>query len=330
MTQHMLFNSLQRLWPVWLILAVLLILAYNLLTPLNISTLSFEQHPARSYEEAIQRIEGLRGEESMDMNPLCQLEFMSHQKKVERVIVLVHGYTNCPQQFYELGLRFYALGYNVLIAPLPQHGLADRMTDAHSQMSAEGLAAYADEMVDIAQGLGEHVTMIGFSAGGITTAWAAQNRSDLDLAVIISPAFGYKQIPTLLTGTVMNIYTFLPDEFVWWDPVLQAETTPLYAYPRYSKHALVQILRLGFATQAAAERMPPAAKSMLVVLNPTDESVNNEMTIQMVGRWLAHNANLTTYEFDASLNLEHDLIDPNQPNQQIEIVYPILIDLVNQ
>jgi carboxylesterase len=51
-------------------------------------------------------------------------QLMTHAKKVDRAIILVHGYTNCPQEFHELGQRFYAVGYNVLIAPLPHHRLA--------------------------------------------------------------------------------------------------------------------------------------------------------------------------------------------------------------
>ena len=263
------------------------------------------------------------------MNPVCQLQLMTHDKKVDRVIILVHGYTNCPQQFHELGQHFFDLGYNVLIAPLPHHGLADRMTEAQAKLKAEELAAYADETVDIAQGLGNQVIMMGISAGGVTTAWAAQNRSDIDLAVIISPAFGYKQIPTPMTAAVMNIYTLLPDEFVWWDPALQTNITPEYAYPRYSKHALVQILRLGFAVQENAKYSIPAAQKVVVVLNPADDSVNNPLTVTIAKNWQANGANLTTFEFEQNLQLPHDIIDPSQASQQINIVYPRLIELVN-
>lgn len=330
MIQQKLLNGIRRRWRILLALGILLTLVYIILTPWNISNVSSHPRPVQSYAESVQRVEALRAQEPPDMNPVCQLQLMTHDKKVDRVIILVHGYTNCPKQFQVLGQRFYDLGYNVLIAPLPHHGLADRMTEAQAQLKAEELAAYADETVDIAQGLGDQVIMMGISAGGVTTAWAAQNRSDIDLAVIISPAFGFKQIPTPLTAAVMNIYTFLPDSFVWWDPVLQTEAPPEYTYPRYSKHALVQILRLGFAAQAAAQRMQPAAKKMVVVFNPTDESVNNPLTMDVVKNWLAHDANLTTYEFDATLKLHHDIIDPAQPYQQINIVYPILIDLVNR
>jgi esterase/lipase len=280
--------------------------------------------------EAAQRIEKLRGQEPEGMNPVCHLQFMSHEKEMDRAIVLVHGYTNCPQQFHELGKRFYELGYNVLIAPLSHHGLVDRMTEAHGQLSAEKLVAYADDMVDIAQGLGKEVIMMGFSAGGTTTAWAAQTRNDIDLAVIISPVFGFKQIPAALTAAAMNISSFLPDSFQWWDPRQQTDSPPAYAYPRYSIHSLAQTLRLGFTIQLASNRIPPLAKRIKVVLNANDNAVNNVLTMDVVKNWQSHDTKLKTYEFTENLKLGHDLIDPNQPDAQIEIVYPRLIALVSR
>jgi len=320
----------QRWWLVLLVFGIVLVIFYMILVPWNISNLSSHPNPAQGYAEALQRVDQLRAGEPPGMNPVCQLQLMTHDKKVDRVIILVHGYTNCPQQFKELGQRFYDLGYNVLIAPLPHHGLADRMTETQAQLDAEELAAYADDVVDIAQGLGDQVVMMGISAGGVTTAWAAQNRSDIDLAVLISPAFGYKQVPTPLTAAIMNIYSLLPDAFVWWDPVLQTEITPEYAYPRYSKHALVQILRLGFSVQTDAKHSGPAAKKVVVVLNPVDDSVNNPLTMTVIDNWLSDGATLTTFEFEQNLQLPHDIIDPSQPYQQIDIVYPRLIDLANQ
>ena len=308
----------------------LIIVAFVIMTPWKVPNVSSQPHPAASYPEALQSVETLQAQEPPDMNPLCRLQLMTHAKKVEQAIILVHGYTNCPQQFRALGQRFYDIGYNVLIAPLPHHGLADRLTEAHGQLTAEELAAYADQTVDIAQGLGERVTMMGISAGGVTTAWAAQYRPDIDLAVIISPAFGFKQIPTPLTAAAMNLYTFLPNSFTWWDPVRQLQGSPEHQYPRYSTHALVQTLRLGFAIQAQAQREKPAAQKIVVVFNANDDSVNNVLTMDVVKNWQAHAANLTTYEFEASLKLGHDIIDPTQPYQQIDIVYPRLIELSSQ
>jgi alpha-beta hydrolase superfamily lysophospholipase len=319
----------KRKWRTGLLILgiALFSVSFIIMTPWNTPDGTSHPHPATSYTEALQSVDALRALEPRDMNPVCRLKLMTHDTKVERAILFVHGYTNCPEQFQALGQRFFDLGYNVLIAPLPHHGLADRLTDAHARLTAEELVAYADKTVDIAQGLGKHVTMMGISGGGVTTAWAAQNRSDIDLAIIISPAFGFKQVPTPLTAAVMNLYLFLPNSIYWWDPLLQGEASPPHAYPRYSTRALAQTLRLGFAVQAQAQREKPAAQKIVVVLNSNDDSVNNLLTMKVVKNWQVHAAELSTYEFDANLKLGHDLIDPAQPYQRIDIVYPRLIEL---
>jgi len=112
--------------------------------------------------------------------------------------------------------------------------------------------------------------------------------------------------------------------------VRQLQGSPEHQYPRYSTHALVQTLRLGFAIQAQAQREKPAAQKIVVVFNANDDSVNNVLTMDVVKNWQAHAANLTTYEFEANLKLGHDIIDPAQPYQQIDIVYPRLIELSSQ
>ena len=320
----------QILWVILVILGILVVIVIVIITPWNYSNLASHPNPVQSYDEAVQRINALRAQETAGMNPVCTPQFMTHEKKVERAIVIVHGYGNCPQQFHELGQRFYDLGYNVLIAPLPHHGLADRMTEDHAKLTAEELATYSDQTADILQGLGDHRTMLGISMGGIVTAWTAQNRADLDQALILSPMFGFHQIPTAFTAAAMNVYLTLPDAFVWWDPGKLVDTPPSYGYPRYSKHALVQALRLGFATQASLKSMPSAAKKLVVVLNANDTAVNNELTMEMVKIWQAHNANISTYVFDAKLKLGHDMIDPSQSDQKIDIVYPKLIELASQ
>lgn len=320
-----------RIWRMLLIvLAIIGVIAASLFIPWNIGGLVSHSNPAQSYAEAVQRIQTLQANNASKMNPECIAQFMTHGQKTEKVIIFVHGYTNCPAQFKELGERFYDLGYNVLIAPLPHHGLADRMTDEQGHLKAEELAAYADQMVDIADGLGKQVTMVGISAGGVTTAWAAQNRKDVDLAVIISPAFGFQAIPTVLTAPTMNIVSILPDTYVWWDENLKTNSLPTYAYPRYSKHTLAQIMRLGFAVQNKAKQQSPAADKILVITNTNDTSVNNILTARVVSIWTQNGANINTYEFPASLGLQHDMIDPSQPNQPIGIVYPKLIELITK
>ncbi len=313
-----------------MIIGILLALIAGLFIPWNAWALLPDPQPVQSYEEATKRIEALGAARESEMNPDCILQLLTHGQKVQHVILLVHGYTNCPAQFGALGQQFYDLGYNVLIAPLPHHGLADRLTDEQNQLTAKELTEYADEIVDIAQGLGDQISMMGISGGGVITAWAAQNRSDIDTAVIISPAFGYQQISSRLTAPTMNMILILPDEFEWWDADLKENAEPAHGYPRYSKHALAQLLKLGFAVQVRSRQTPPAAHRIVMVTNGNDTSVNNARTSQIVRQWQGQAANIETYEFPASLGLAHDLIDPKQPDQQIEIVYPQLIKLAAQ
>lgn len=315
----------------WLLIpAIVLILLGSIFVPWNTWGLNAHPEPAQTYADAIQRLEVMRADQESTLSATCVTKLMTHGQSAERVIVLVHGYTSCPQQFDQLGRSIFDLGYNVLIAPLPHHGLPDRLNTEQSLLTAEELSTYADGVLDIADGLGEHVNIAGISGGGVVTAWAAQNRSDVDLAVVISPAFGFKQIPTLATGPVMNLFQILPNSFTWWDPVQQDEGGIPYAYPRYASRALTQFMRLGFSVREHAQQDPPGAKSIIVVTNGNEPSVNNELTMQIVKIWRGHSTSISTYEFPADLGLPHDLIDPLQPDQQTETVYPKLIELITQ
>jgi len=289
-----------------------------------------DPHPVGSYEEAVGRANAFDGEEAALMNPVCRTQLMTHGHKTDDVMVFVHGYENCPEQFRELGARYFDMGYNVLIANMPQHGMEDRFTTALSDITASQLVSYGDQVVDIARGLGDRVSMAGLSAGGIVTAWAAQSRDDLHLAVLLDPAFGVKTIPTAFTVPTMNGAAVLPESYIWIDPELEADFPPAWVYPRHSAHALAQLLRLGFAVQAAAGREGPGAAHILVITNANDTAVNNDLTAQVVAKWRAHSADVATYEFPASLGLDHDVIDPNRPEQQIELVYPVVIGLTEK
>jgi esterase/lipase len=323
-------KSLRSPWLLLILSGAVLASVYAILTPRKIPKLVSHPHPATTYDDALRRIDALPSQEATAMTPCCKLQLMTHGRKTARTILLVHGYTNCPQQFHDLGKRFFEQGDNVLIATLPHHGLADRMNSEQSKLKAGELAAYADEVVDIGRGLGEKVVMMGISAGGVTTAWAAQNRNDVDLAVIISPAFGFKKIPVPLTAAAMNLFSLLPDSWSWWDEKLKETVPPPYAYPRYSKHALTEILRLGFVVEKAAKLRAPSSRKIVMVFNANDNSINNERTGQIVELWKKQGATPESYTFDASLKLNHDIIDPNDPGQKVDIVYPKLIELCGE
>ena len=104
---------------------------------------------------------------------------------------------------------------------------------------------------------------------------------------------------------------------------------PRYCYPRFSTRGLAEILRLGFAVAERARRSPPAARSIVMVTNPLDQAVNRDLNSALVIRWRARAPLATeTFEFPATLELGHDLIDPEQPSQHVDRVYPALLEII--
>lgn len=283
---------------------------------------------ANHYASAVRRIAALQARDRAGVNPLARTWFKGHGARVGRAIVLLHGYTNSPPQFQQLGQRFYDLGYNVLIPRVPHHGLADRLTTAQARLTAEELKALVDEVVGIARGLGRQVTVAGLSMGGAMAGYAAQAH-EIDRAVLIAPAFGFRPLPLALSRPAAFLARHLPNLFIWWDPQLKAAAPgPDYGYPRYSTRALAQILRLSLEVQARARYEKPAAGSILIITNANDDSVSNPAAGRMAGHWRAAGANLAAYEFPAEMGLPHDLIDPANAEQQVEAVYPVLVDLI--
>jgi pimeloyl-ACP methyl ester carboxylesterase len=320
------------LWRTGLILVVVLAgSAAYLFWPVSSTALASRTNPAANYSDSVQRIADLQAGETNGFNPVCKAQLLTHGQKTERVVILVHGYTTCPAQYSELAPLIFGLGYNVLLIPLPHHGLVNRMNEDQSQLTASEIAAYADQVVDIAQGLGNKVIMAGVSLGGVTTAWAAQNRSDLYRAVVISPAFGFKIVPKNLTIAAMRAYMLLPNSYTWWNPEKKEDPGSRipYAYPRYASHTLAQTLRLGFNVMACARQEPIKAGSLVVVSNLNDESVNLEMIEAVTSDWqkLAPQK-VTTYQFPANLKVKHDLINPDPEIDLQGLVYPKLIDLI--
>ena len=141
MNSHARMSRLRLLGRGLLIIFLLLlaVIAYLAVVPPNLGDLASHPNPAASYAEAAQRVAALQAAEAAGYNPLCATQLLTHGHKTARAIAFIHGYTNCSNQFLELGKQFYDLGYNVLLVPLPHQGLADVMTTDLSKLTAEEL-----------------------------------------------------------------------------------------------------------------------------------------------------------------------------------------------
>lgn len=271
----------------------------------NLSPYTSQPHPAANYAEAVQRVENKIAAE-VNFNPDNHTFLITHGARTAKTIVFVHGYPSSPAPFKEIAAQFFDRGYNVLAMTMPYHGLADRMNTEHQKLRAEDFIRYADSVVDIARGLGDHVTMVGISCGGLITGWAAQQRQDIDLAVLISPGFGFKAIPRFWTPLMAWAFRVLPNSYLWDDPQKKADSPRPYNYLRLSTHVLGQILRLSRSIQVLTQRKAPAADSILVITNLNDPAVDNIVTNEVVNLWRTRWAKqVQTYQFPANLGSRH-------------------------
>ena len=294
---------------------------------------TYTPRPASSYQQAVEIIKAIQDQEGKleGLSADCGTILMTNGGQTRNVIVFLHGFTSCPDQFRKLGERYFALGYNVYIPRLPRHGLSDRTGKSLRGLSAEELARFGSKTVDIAQGLGERVIVAGLSGGGSITTWLAQQRSDVDLAVPIAPFLGVGFVPAPLTRLVTNLILLFPDIFQWWDPVNKMDNpySAPYSYRGYWMHALFENLRLGFTAEREARSTMPAADSVLVITNANDGSVNNDMVRRFERNWRSNGSEyLQAYQFPKDLELPHDLITYNRPDGNPELVYDKLLELI--
>jgi carboxylesterase len=287
--------------------------------------------PAATYEEAMARVKALQAKDGPDVREDSRTRLWSQGKKAGHALVYYHGYTNAPPQFNRLGEDLCQRGYNVLVPRLPYHGLQDPLTQEQANLTAEAMAAMTQETVDIARGLGDKVTIVGLSAGGVMAAWAAQFRADVDLAVIMGPAYGLPFVPSWLTSVGTGVIKIVPNFFVWWDPRVKEKIVgPPHAYPRFSTKGLAQTFRLGHEVRNAAAKEKPLAKRIQVILSDFDAAIHLPTAKQVTEKWQAHGANVSQYVFAKDLKIWHDMIDPAQSTQQVDVVYPVILPLITE
>jgi carboxylesterase len=310
------------------IAALLMLGAVWLLRPLPLDDLVSAPDPARSYDEAMERWELTQAKEAdLPLHEGGRTIVLTHGYKTERVFVLLHGLTNAPRQFRELGEKLFATGANVVIPRLAHHGLADRMTEAHAAMTAQDLIRYAQYGVDLARGLGENVTVVGLSISGISAAWLAHNRNDIDQVLLLAPFFGPGLIPDPLTPAFAAALARLPNKMMWWDPRVRENLPgPPYNYPRFPTRAVGEALRLGLQTAQPDRAL--RLNRLGVILTENDQAVNNARTRRLVEQWRASSPETEVFlhEFSASENIPHDFIDPLQPDARTDKVNALLVE----
>lgn len=290
-----------------------------------------DPQPAANYPSALEKFAQLQRLDDDAVNPVCRSRLLTHNAPTARVVVLLHGVTNCPEQYAQLAPQLYRLGYNVLIPRIPRNGLADRMTEELKRLTAEEMRAFADAVVDVAAGLGTAVTVVGLSGGAVLAAWMAQFRPEVETAVVIAPAIGVLAALPIAHGganrLAMHVMLRLPN--VMTRRIVRYDNGLPHNYVGFATRGIGAMMRLGFTVLDAARRHPPLARRIVMVVNENDRTISNRLALALAHRWEAtRRMAVSVYRFPASLGLPHDVIDPQQEAQQVERVYPVLLDLI--
>ena len=277
-----------------------------------------------AYAEGIRIVDNLAHLDGPNVNPACRTRLYTHGGRTERALLLLHGFTNCPQQFDELGKQFHADGWNVLIPRYPRHGYADRLNTSLSELRSEHLIAVANESAAAASGLGERLTVAGLSLGGVLAGHLAQTNESVARAVLIAPMFGLKGIPRPGMAALAQLAYVLPNFFMWWDPKFKDRRGPAHGYPRFATRAYAALFQTGSGVLRGAGQAPPKARELAVITNAAEPRLDNRFTYELVAAWRRHGASVSTYEFPESDQLPHDLIDPANEEQNTELSYPVV------
>lgn len=313
-----------RLLRSLLIAALLAVLIFAVLAfwPASTRPLEANLNAVPDYESARARAATLLANPPAEVRPECRSRILDHGHRTHDAYVLLHGLTNCPAQFRKFGDDLYASGANVLIPRLPDHGLTNRMTDQSAKMTDQGMLDVGNEAVDLARGYGERVIVIGLSVSGVTVAWIAQQRDDVDLAVAIAPFFAPAGISDGAIQPLTNLLLRLPNAFIWWDAEKkQALPGSPYSYPRFATRSIGETMALGLDVFRRAATAPPRAKRILLVTSPADTAISHQRVADLAALWQDR---ATSLSFPAEWKIPHDCIDPAQPGGNVALVYPQL------
>lgn len=255
---------------------------------------------------------------------------LEHGTRVERSTLLLHGLSASPRQFMGIAQALHERGHNVFVPRLPRHGYSNRLSEALATMNAAQLEACARDSLEVVRGLGDRVTVAGFSLGGLLAAYLGQFEH-VDRAVAISPFLGVSWLPNVFRLPVARWVLRLPNRFLWWDPFLRERQMPEHGYPRFATHAIGHGLTLAHEVMEAASSSVPQAEELVLVINPRDSTVNNRAIARLGERWFRLKPQaLTVHRLNGLPPFVHDIIEPKRYPRVSQRVTPVLVEIIDR
>ena len=280
--------------------------------------------PAKNYAEAMQRFDALeKAEAALPLRPEGRSRIFTHDCKTERVFVLLHGLTNCPEQFVPFARILFATGANVVVPRARYAGFADRMNAVQGLQSGQDLINQAAVGLDLAAGLGNRVSVVGLSGSAVAAAWMAQNRSEIEQVVLLSPFFSLHGHSVPLIDIASAALSATPNFYKWWDDEKKESLPgPPYAYPRYGSVCMAETVQLSRNVRAHMGSRPLRTARIDILMTGTDKGANNGLTAELAKMWAIQKKDtVSIYEFPEAKGIPHDMIDVNQPGANTKLVY---------
>jgi alpha-beta hydrolase superfamily lysophospholipase len=280
--------------------------------------------PIADFAAAVARIATIQAHEDSIVAPGGGSILLSHGHRTARVVVLFHGLTDSPLQYFPFAQRLFELGDNVFVPRLPHHAEKTGNVAALGSLTAEELRDLGDRSVDVADALGDTVIVSGLSAGGTIAAWVGQYRADVHRVVLVAPALEVTHVPSLLNGAVLRLALLVPNLH----RASPRDSMEPDRAPGWATRAVAQTLKLGVAVRRSAAEQPAAVKEVVFLLNAHDHTIANGAAIDLARSWQRHGALTQIYQLPDSLHLPHDVIDPRHPGSDVGAVYPVLEALI--
>lgn len=274
----------------------------------------------QDFAEAVRRFDVIAAADDESIAPGCGSILLSHGRRVGTVLVLFHGFTNCPAQWSAVAHDAYAAGCNVIAPRAEGHGRADRKPHDLGAITAESLKRWVDEIIDVAAGLGDEVIVAGFSFGGVCASWAACARDEVAHVLLLAPSFLPIGYPLWSAALLPAACRALPERHLWWDPVRKDRTgLARHVYPQLSRRGIGEVFALGLAAWREDPARKTSLQSAFLVLNESDLAISPRAAQQVFRDAIAPlSKRSAVVVFPSQLRYPHDLIDPQGPNAAAE------------
>jgi hypothetical protein len=154
----------------------------------------------------------------------------------------------------------------------------------------------------------------------------AQNRPEVDRALALAPFFGVNGVPDFAGTLLMNAFSRLPN-VVLDDPL---EPRRDWVYRGEATRGVAAFLVLGHSVlQDAREGAGPAGQ-MIVLTTARDNTASNRSTAKLVDLWRQGGTDLVTFEFEPSLDIPHNSVDPAADAAKKQLVYDQILSLLGE